>query len=79
MALVKFACELATLAKCVLCESTCTHLYVSFGHAVVGDAHRDQTDIRDRSVFDELSDASQPLATLARLGGHTNTNRLALM
>lgn len=55
------------------CVFTSIHLNAALGHTVIGDAHRDHTDIRDRPVFDELSDMSQPLATSSRVGWHTNT------
>lgn len=56
----------------------CIYLRAGLGHTVVGDAHGDQADVGDRSLFDELPDASQPLAAQARLQRHTNAYGLAL-
>lgn len=44
------------------------HLRARVRNAVVGDAHRDHSDICDRAPLEELRDMSQPLATVAGLG-----------
>lgn len=43
------------------------HLRARVRHTVVGDAHRDHSDICDRAPLEEPRDMSQPLATVARL------------
>ena len=55
-----------------------THRYACVWDAVVGDAHGDHADIRHHSLFDDLPDARQPLATAPCLPTHADAQRLAL-
>ena len=50
-----------------------THRGACVWDAVVGDAHGDQADIRHHSLFDDLPDARQPLATASGLPAHADT------
>lgn len=65
--------------KCLVYLWVRVHLCASVRHSVVGDSHRDHSDICDRVPLEELRDMSQPLATVAGPGWQAHTHRLALM